>query len=163
MKKIILIILFFLLTKVNAQVVITAATGGTNISADKAANAAVPAYTTIGNIKIAEASVDDFAPSQTGVTFILTPPANWSFKNTTGAMAHTAHGSFTSITMAVTPAAITVTFSTGSTSALDTITISGIQVQATDGGIIPSSGNITRTGGNSTIAGFTNKGGNNCC
>ena len=48
----------FLFTTSNmvGQVTITTATGGTNISADKAGNASVPTYSTLGNIVITESS-----------------------------------------------------------------------------------------------------------
>ena len=55
-----------------AVVTITAATLGTNISADKAANATAPAWTTLGNIRVAEAVATDIPANQTGATLILT-------------------------------------------------------------------------------------------
>lgn len=57
-----------------ASVSVTAATSGTNISADKAANATSPAYTTLGNIVITEGADTDFAASQSNTTLILTAP-----------------------------------------------------------------------------------------
>src|SRR5262249_27903175 len=55
---------------------ITAATGGTNISADTAQNAASPSFTTLGNIVITEAVANDFSASG---TLILTLPSGWRF------------------------------------------------------------------------------------
>jgi len=66
-----------------AAVTVTAATGGTIISADKAQNAAAPAFTTLGDILIAEGASGDF-PSQTGKSLILTAPSGWRFNAGTG-------------------------------------------------------------------------------
>src|ERR1041384_3160044 len=44
-----------------ANVAVTPATGGTNISADKAQNATSPAFTTLGNIVITEGAEPDFS------------------------------------------------------------------------------------------------------
>ena len=63
-----------------AAVTVTAATGGTNISADKAQNATAPAFTTLGNIVILEGANGDFATG-TGVTLILTAPSGWRFSH----------------------------------------------------------------------------------
>src|ERR1035437_4560358 len=155
-----IVISFGINTVANATVVVTPATGGTNVSADKAANSSNPiggTWVPLSPIKIAEAAGTDFAPNQSGVTFILTAPANWSFNTGVGTINSTNHGSF-SVTPSITGRTsntITVTFSTGSnTSAKDTITITGLQVKANDGSIIPLSGNITRTG-TANMNGFT--------
>lgn len=143
----------------NAAVGVTAATGGTNISADNAANATSPAYTPLGDIVIAETAGTDFAASQTNETLILTVPTGWSFKASTGTVSSPS-GEITATAIAVTTSAITVTLSTNAgTTNLDTLTISGIQVRADDGGNVSGSGNIQRTSGNpgtATIAGITN-------
>ena len=76
---------FLLLGAAGAQanVNITPATGGVNISADKAQNAAAPAFTTLGDILITEGASGDF-PSQTGKSLILTAPSGWRFNAGTG-------------------------------------------------------------------------------
>src|SRR5262245_27795289 len=61
-----------------AAVSITTATGGTNISADKAANASSPQWTTLGNIVVTEASQGDFATG-TNMTLALNAPTGWAF------------------------------------------------------------------------------------
>src|SRR5437667_12207419 len=48
-------------TMTQAAVTVTAATGGTNVSADRAQNGAAPAYSTLGNIVIQEGANGDFA------------------------------------------------------------------------------------------------------
>ena len=61
----------------SAAVTVTAATGGTSISADKAANAASPSYTALGNIVITEGNNGDFATPQTNKgTCSGQPPAD---------------------------------------------------------------------------------------
>ncbi len=73
--------LFVLSMKALGTVTITPATGGTNISADKSANATLPAWTTLGAISIDEGSPgnkNDFS-SGTGVTLILKAPAGFQF------------------------------------------------------------------------------------
>ena len=131
------LILFFTLSiGAKAQVVITPATGGTNISADKAANSSGHAWTTLGTIKIAETLANDFAPNQSGVTFVLTAPSNWVFNTSAGSVGYSSNGSFSSVSItSITSNAVTVTFSTTNTSAIDYITISGLQVE-------PSNGNL---------------------
>ncbi|MFA6408489.1 MAG: hypothetical protein WCW36_03435, partial [Candidatus Paceibacterota bacterium] len=115
-----------------AAVTVTAATGGTNISADKAANAAVPAYTTLGNIIIAENSNGDFAASQTNRTLILTAPGGWQFNAGVGSVSFTSNRDINSASVSVTSSVVTVTLSTdGNANRSDTLTISGIQVRST--------------------------------
>ncbi|MBP9789481.1 MAG: hypothetical protein KBD57_02980, partial [Bacteroidia bacterium] len=63
-----------------ATVTITKASGGTLISADKAENATVPAYTALGNIVITEGAVADFSVG-TNVTFTLIAPSGWKFNS----------------------------------------------------------------------------------
>src|SRR5438552_3027931 len=58
-----------------ANVTVTTATGGPNLSADNAQNGAAPAFTTLGNVEIQENDPADFA-SGTDVTLILTAPSD---------------------------------------------------------------------------------------
>ncbi|MCX6120398.1 MAG: hypothetical protein NTX44_02110 [Ignavibacteriales bacterium] len=146
-----------------AAVTVTAATGGTNISADKAANATSPAWTALGNIVITEGANGDFATG-TGVTFILTAPAGWQF-NTPGSVSTTVTGgtggnqNVAVTNTSVTASTITLTLSIGGTNKTDILTIIGVQVQPIDGGNLPGSGNILRTSANpgtATVTGITN-------
>ena len=63
-----------------ASVTVTAATGGTGLSADLATNGAAPAFTTLGSIVITEPTnpKGDFAIG-TNVTLIVTAPPGWRF------------------------------------------------------------------------------------
>ena len=63
-------IFLFATSSMMGQVAITTATGGTSISADKAANALAPTYTTLGNIVITESSStkNEFQPGVTNAT-----------------------------------------------------------------------------------------------
>ncbi|GEM_PF-2254732 len=142
------------------SVVVTPATGGTNIPSDKAVNGTSPAYTTLGDIIIAEASNTDFSASQTSSTLILSAPTNWNFNPGVGTVSFQAGRDLGPVTISVSSTTITITFTTDSNAnKSDTITISGVQVQAIDESLIPSSGNIIRSSGNpgtGTITGITN-------
>src|SRR5437867_1995947 len=143
-----------------ANVAVTAASGGTSLSADRAQNGAAPLFTTLGNIVIAEPgnSKGDIAAGA-NVTLILTAPSGWSFNAGVGTVSFTTGNDITTASVSAATSAITVTITVGGTSKQDTLTISGIQVQATDGGNIPASGNFFRASGNpgtATIAGIVN-------
>ena len=150
-------------TTFHDSVNVTAATGGTNISADRAANATSPAFTILGNIVITEVVATDFAAGN-NVTLILTAPNGWQFNagagSTTAAKDSGPGANEVSInSTTVTTTTITVNITVGGTAQLNHLTITGIQVRATDGANIPASGNILRTVGNpgtATITGVTN-------
>ena len=139
-----------------AAVTITTATGGTNISADKAANATSPAYTTLGNISITSNNNNDIPKNQTNVTMILSAPSGWAFNPGVGTL--TAGGSrITANSITVTASTITANYSrSNNNSSNASLTISGIQVRATNGAAIPASGSILQTGGTgAAIVGIT--------
>ena len=143
----------------NAQVTVTPATGGTNISADKAANAAAGSFTTLGNIVLTASASGNFSVGA-NQTLILTAPIGWNFKPSTGSVGVGSPNDFSSVpTINVSSTTITVTYSITSTSKADVLTISLIQVQAIEGGAISSSGSIYRAtgagGGTATISGIT--------
>ncbi len=145
-----------------AAVTVTAASGGTNISADKAANAASPAWTTLGNIVISENAKGDFAAG-TNQTLILTAPGGWKF-NTLATVTTSVTGGSGGQNVAVnsvvlTDSTITLTITVGGTNKTDILTITGVQVQSKNGVAVPNSGDILRTTSNpgtATIAGITN-------
>src|SRR5205823_7482065 len=122
------------------------ASGGTNLSADKAANAASPQYTTLGNIVLTESGGNkaDFATGS-NKTLILTAPSGWTFNPSAGSVSFATGKDITAASIAVTSTTATVTLSVGGTASVDTLTISGIQVRATNGSALPSSGDILRT------------------
>ncbi|HEY6193143.1 MAG TPA: Ig-like domain repeat protein, partial [Bacteroidota bacterium] len=134
--------------------------GGTNLSADLAANGAAQAYTTLGNIVITEQSNGDFANSSgASRTLILTAPSGWRFNAGVGNVAAANSKDIVngSESIVIGSTTLTVTFAVNGTSKTDVLTISGIQVQATDGGAIPSSGSIyrdTTNRGTESIAGI---------
>src|SRR5207248_6978127 len=102
-------------TSFTDSVTVTAATGGTNLSADKAGNATAPSYTTLGNIVIAEpgSGKQDIAPSQTNKTLILTAPSNWAFNPGAGTVSFAASSDITAAAISVTSTTVTITLSTG--------------------------------------------------
>ena len=143
-----------------ANVNVTTATGGTNISADVAQNGVTPAFTTLGNIVIAEtgSGKGDFGAG-TNVTLILTAPSGWSFNAGVGSVTFTSLANISNASIAVTSSNLTVTMTVVGTNKLDTLTISNVQVRATDGGNVPASGIIPRTSANpgtATITGISN-------
>src|ERR1043166_4276517 len=143
-----------------ANVNVTTATGGTNISADVAQNGVTPAFTTLGNIVIAKtgSGKGDFGAG-TNVTLILTAPSGWSFNAGVGSVTFTSLANISNASIAVTSSNLTVTMTVVGTNKLDTLTISNVQVRATDGGNVPASGIIPRTSANpgtATITGISN-------
>lgn len=155
----VLVLGFICALSVNANVTVTAPSA--NISADKAANATSPAWTTLGNIVITEGANKDFADNQTNATLILTRPTNWSFNPGVGSVSNsTSGGDVTGLSLTVTSTTITMQFtSKNNGNKIDVITISGIQIRSDNGADLPSSGNILRTAGNpgsGTIVGIVN-------
>ena len=144
------------------QVTVTAASGGIDLTRSLAVNGSAPAYTTLGNIVITETAMNDVKQSQTNATLILTAPSNWQFNTASGNVATTAGDDITAISISVAASAVTITLTTANgtqgMNTTDQITISNIQVQAIDGNITPSAGNITRSSanaGNAVITGIT--------
>src|SRR5579862_2567063 len=126
-----------------ANVSITPATGGTNISADKAANASSGNFTLLGNIIISENSYSDFNTSATKI--VLNAPTGWTFQQS-GVTATAQFGGNLSVgSISYTATTITINISVSGTTKPDKLTIAGVAVQATDGHSIPASGNITPT------------------
>src|SRR5437867_4425791 len=95
---------FGLLTAADAlsNVTVTAATGGTGLSADNAQNGAAPTFTTLGNIVITEGAKADFADTAgVGKTLVLTVPSGWQFNAGTGTVAFAANKNITNATISV--------------------------------------------------------------
>ena len=146
-----------------ASTTTTPASGGTNVSADVAQNGVTPAFTTLGSMVITEASNNDF---RTTGTLILTAPSGWQFNPAAAITAtpgkvgggSTANDISASVG-AVSATEITVNLTVSATARLDNLTLSGIQVQAVEGGALPVAGNILRSSANpgtATIVGVTN-------
>ena len=148
-----LIISLLVNTELFATVTILRATGGTSISADRAANATVPVYTNLGIVRLTEGTFTDFAVG-TNVTLLLNAPAGWTF-NTAASITSTftALRDITAATVtSVTTTAVTVQLTIGTAIATDVLTITGLQVRAIDGANVTGSGNIT-SGGTAVITG----------
>ena len=136
---------------------ITAASGGTDISADVAQNGSLPKFTTLGNIVIEESAPSDFAVG-TDVTLILTAPSGWRFSAGAGSASFARGRDVHSARISVSASTITVTLRVDGTSKIDTVTIKGIKVQAINGADLSASGDIVRTSANpgtANIAGIT--------
>lgn len=151
---IVLLFILFTSTYLKADVGITQATGGTNINRQKAVGGCAPAYTTLGTIIINEGVNDDIPMSVTNATFVLSTPIGWQFNNVGAASISTA-GDLTALTItSFTATTITFQYSTnGNPKAIDGISISNLQVQATS--TASANGNIYCTSMSTAIAGIT--------
>src|ERR1044071_4989372 len=117
------------------DVIITEPTGGNDVSADKCANSTNgAAFTALGNIVLTEAATTDFAVGN-NKTFILTLPSGWQFKPGSGAVSFTTSRDITAASVAIGTDPVPVTFSVSGGTKFDTLTISGLQVQALDGSL----------------------------
>src|SRR5437667_7357602 len=139
-------------TMTQAAVTVTAATGGTNVSADRAQNGAAPAFITPGNIVIQEGANGDVAAGNNR-TLILTAPSGWQFNpgvgSATGIRVSGSGGNEISVnSIVVTATTITVTYDVSGTGQINRLTITGIQVRATEGGNLPAAGSLLRTSAN---------------
>ena len=126
----------------NAQVTVTPASGGTGISADKAANATTPGYTILGDILIQEGADGDIGTTVTQL--VLNAPAGWTF-NTSGVTATATGGDFTTGTIAYAATTITIPLTVSTIANTDLLTISNVSIRAIDGATLPGTGNITPT------------------
>ena len=140
-----------------ADVSITEPPGGNGIPTDKSFNSTNGAeFTALGDIVLIEQAANDFAegPDQ---TFILTLPDGWRFNTAAGpSVSFTGSRDITAASISVTASDFTVTLSVGGATKLDTLTISGLQVQPLDGTLDPNAGyilNLSANPGTANIAG----------
>ncbi len=144
-----------------AAVTVTPATGGTNILADKAANATSPAWTPLGPIIIKEGNKFDFS-SGANLTLVLKAPSGFEFNTSAPPnIAFTSGVDISAASVAISNAmTITVTLTVGGTSGADQLTIgniNAIQVRPTAGTPL-ATGQIFRPqsgGGTAVINGIT--------
>ncbi len=147
-----------------ASITVTAAAGGTNICSNKAADGSAPGYTTLGVITMAEGAVADFGNSGGNwtCTMNINAPAGWQF-NTASVMTFsntTTGGADVTGTTVITfsSTVLEVRFAGTNRVNLDTVFISGLQVQATSTSSAPGYLSVNfPTGGiaNGVIAGTT--------
>ncbi|MFD2874409.1 T9SS type A sorting domain-containing protein [Mucilaginibacter ximonensis] len=133
-----------------AGVTVTVPTGGIGISADKSSGSAGAAYTALGNIVLTSTASADFPVGATQ-TLTLKVPTNWQFQAGTGSA--TGGGNIMVLSTLVTSGSVVVTYTNLVASISNTLTISGLQVQATVRTILASSNITCQTG--SGIAGIT--------
>src|SRR6266568_4688972 len=153
-------LLSFFCQSLLADVTVTEPIGGNGISADTALNSTNgAAFTALGNIVIAEGLSSDFAKG-TNKTLILTLPDGWRFSTAAGAsVGFPTSRDITSASVAVTTSNVTVTLTVSGTTKLDTLTISGLEVQPLDGGSVDNLNglyiyNVCVNPGTETIAGI---------
>jgi len=145
MAKMALIMLFLLAGfKGYSNVTVTPASGGTNICSTVATSP-----TTLGNITVTEGTTGDFSTPSGSIT--LVPPAGWQFAGITGGVS-TSGGDVSFSGGVLNPSSLTLNFNVSGTSAIDIVTISGLQIQATSTG--SAAGDITASS-NFGIAGIT--------
>ncbi|MFN7141691.1 MAG: hypothetical protein ACK4UN_20400, partial [Limisphaerales bacterium] len=148
----------------NASIRITRASGGEGISADTAANAISPAWTTLGPITIFERNQGHRARFRTGtnVTLVLRTPDGFEFNtNQVPSVSFTANRDIQSASATVTDSRnLTVTLTVSAQNYADRLEIGktgGIQVRPVSGYPL-ASGNIHRpagsAGGTAVIAGL---------
>ncbi len=145
----------------DAAITVTPGGGGINICGNLAADGSTPAYTTLGRITIAEGLPGDLT-NGFPKTLVLDAPAGWSFNTgATPTFAFSAGGNIFSVTSGgMTATTLNVTIFCFGATALDTITITGLQVQANN--TTSSAGNITASsapGMAGVVTGSTNFGG----
>lgn len=137
---------FFFLSAVFAGVIVTPATTITAISADKAANAILPAFTKLDDIVIKEARTNDFASSNGSFrTLILTAPVGWIFRPASAQLFYDNRGDVRIASMIVDGSTVAIRLGVTDTRNLDAITIKGLEVQALDGSFINCPGKIYRS------------------
>lgn len=140
--------LTFLAGIANAGVIVTSSKTMMEISADKAANALNPAYTQVGDIKIEETKMNDFANSfGQSKTLVLTAPAGWVFKPNSGHVSVNGKD-ITAASIKTTWTFVTISFTVNATASMDVMNIAGIEVQANDGIAINNEGSIYRSSSN---------------
>jgi hypothetical protein len=145
-----------------ASVTLTGASGGTSLSADTAANASMPAWTTLGPITIAEGQKKDFTAG-TGVTLILKAPEGFEFNLAAPPnIAFTTGADITSANVTLTDAStLTITLTVSGTGSTDTLRLgnsTGLQVRPVAGTPLATGKHIYRPssgGGTATISGIT--------
>jgi len=151
-----------LVSAARANVSITAATGGSGVSADTAANAPSPAWTTLGPITITEGTNADFSTG-TNVTLILSVPSGFQFNTAvTPDTTFTAGQDITSASVsAISSTNLTVTLTVAATVGVDSLTIggtTGLQVRPTVTTPLSTGRHIYRPssgGGTATIKGIS--------
>ncbi len=143
------IVFSFVISFAFAGVIITTSGNNNEINADKAANAVLPAFTQIADIMITEKKANDFANSfGKSKTLVLTAPSGWTFKPNCGAIMATNAKDLAAVSINVSWTTITINFTVNAITNMDAITITGIQVQATDGAHLGCDFNIYRSANN---------------
>lgn len=142
-----LFVMLFLTNKIIAQVSITKPNLSIPVCSDYPSS-----YYPLGDIIISETATNNFSIG-TNKTLILSAPANFEFKSATGNVSIAFNGNITSGSYSISTNTISITYTCTNINKADFITISGLQVRATN---IASTGNITRTVGTSdgTVSGL---------
>lgn len=136
MKKILFLVAFFagfMSFTADAAITVTPGTGGTNICANRAVGGVNAGFTTLGNIVITEGLNNDITNGFHNL--VLNAPAGWQFN--TGAVptfASTGSDVISVTSGGITTTSLTVQIISFGTANINSITITGLQVQATGAG-----------------------------
>jgi len=156
MKTVITFIVFLICSIITlGQVNVTPASGGTDLPrSTSSANGDPGGYVLLGDIVIAEGDKIDFSHSG---NLILNAPFNWQFNTSASVLVDVTSTGSPKVSATLTDVSagtITILVIIGDVNKVESITISGIEVQAIDGTIAPAAGNITPSG-TATIVGLT--------
>ncbi len=144
--KIFLFALAMLFTSISfGAIVVTPATGGTNICSNLAANGSAPAFTTLTDIVLTESAPNEFG-NNTGnwqVNVAINVPAGWQFNTAvTPTLTFAPGGNVSTVTQTgFTANNLTIRVQGIGNATIDVVTISGLQVQATS--VASASGNLS--------------------
>ena len=131
--------------KSQAQVTVIPATDGTNICANKAAGGSAAGFTALSPVAIFENSTNDFpgVPGGSTVIIAISAPTGWQFNSAVTPTVTFAPGNDITSTLVATHTASTIQILVTATNtvALDQLTISGLEVQATSSSAAPASVN----------------------
>jgi Bacterial Ig domain len=145
------------LATAQATISITAASGGSAMSADTAGIGGSGAWTTLGPITIIEGKNSDISAGS-GVTLILKAPSGFEFNPaSTPSISFASGQDITSANVAVTdPSTLTITLNVSGTSGADTLIIgaAGLQVRPTLGGPLAANRHIYRPSSGGGTAGL---------
>jgi len=143
-----------------AQVSITQATGGQNISVDKAVGGSSEGYTDIGTFTIEDQAAGEFAPGTDRKIYLVPSQAHWQINPSVGTI-NFGGTNITAASILVENNVITITYTVvGATADDNFISVSGVQVQSTTTESEATEASLRRStsfGSNSgTITGFAN-------
>ena len=109
------------------------------------------AWKTVTDIVVTEGAANDFAASQTNLTYVLGAPTGFEFKPGVGSVSKANGRDVSSVSINVTSGQITVTITTdGTPTKTDVVTISGVEMMITTATVAGSPYHVTYDAGSSS-------------